>query len=75
MKPLTLCMLIIFEYYLHLDPSGDIKIISVNVPGCDAAPCVLKKGTNATVTVEFMPCKLQARLVIELGKGREYSQC
>ena len=35
--------------------SGDIKIISVNVPGCNISPCVIKRGTNATVTVEFMP--------------------
>ena len=34
---------------------GNIKFGSVDVPGCTAAPCILKRGTNKTVTVTFTP--------------------
>ena len=30
-----------------------MKIVSLSIPGCCSPPCVLKRGTNATVTVVF----------------------
>ena len=30
-----------------------VTVSSVAVAGCTAAPCMLKKGTNATVTITY----------------------
>ena len=40
-------------FLLGAGVSGSITLTNVSVAGCSAAPCMLKKGTNATVTISY----------------------
>ncbi|XP_054257902.1 ecdysteroid-regulated 16 kDa protein-like [Macrosteles quadrilineatus] len=39
------------------------KRLEVNIHGCEAPPCVLKKNTNATVEIRFVPVQKVEKLV------------
>ena len=39
--------------YVCTGVAGKVTVTDVVVEGCNAAPCALKKGTNATVTITF----------------------
>lgn len=49
----------------------DVKVTGVDVPGCTAAPCVLKRGTNVSITATFTTAKafsnLSNKLYGEIG--------
>ena len=41
-------------------PDKNVKVNNLTIPGCDAAPCVFKKGQNATLTFSFTPSGIKA---------------
>lgn len=46
--------------------STDMKISSLSLPGCCAPPCILKRGTNVSVTIEFTTDKTFATMTQSL---------
>jgi hypothetical protein len=36
--------------------SGAVKVTAVDMPGCTGPPCILKKGTNVSISITFTTC-------------------
>ena len=51
--PKALKQLISRTHSHSLPGSTDIKVDSITIPGCCASPCVIKKGSNISVTLNF----------------------
>lgn len=46
---------ILYYFIYALDFNGTIAVTGVDVPGCTGPPCLLKKGTTATIAITFKP--------------------
>lgn len=46
--------------------STDMTISNISVPNCCSAPCVLKRGTNVSVTIDFTTDKTYAEMTQQL---------
>lgn len=68
MSVLILASLLISSNAIRIKDCGSMhgKVRSVTVAGCDNTPCLLRTGTDVSLTVDFTSCKCNTNILIPI---------